>query len=144
MRQRRERIKAVLKVRELQEQQAAMEVARAVQAARGAEAHLSSLLQRYDAEVGLDLFTGDADVALRRRQQREFHAGAIVHGKDALRAANLEVERQQVLLVEKSKAVRGLEKLDAGLGERMDEDIKRDLQRLTDDLTTSQHVRSTP
>lgn len=136
MNAKRTRLATVLRVRKVQELQAAGDLARAVNAAREADRVLGALHARYDAHRDLD--RGDALVPdrLRDRERRVLHAQAIQAGRRQLQDAQAVADRRRIELMARTQAVRAMERLDERARVEEDAEHLRHDVREADDRAT--------
>lgn len=108
----RDRIGTVLRVRRVQELEAAGGLARAGAAAREAERVLSALHAHYDQQRDVDVRDGCVPDRVRDHQVRSLQAQSIQRARAQVRS-NLEaVEEHRRLLMARTQAVRAMERLD--------------------------------
>lgn len=114
----RSRIDAVLRVRRVQELQAAGELASARNELQAAEHALDAARDHYAERRGLDLRGGMVPDVRADRQTRELHARRIQMARISVRQLVDRVEERRVALTERTRAVKGLERLDERLAEQ--------------------------
>lgn len=119
------RIQAVLRVRRIQEQQAAAEMARAQVAVRQANAALAALHDEYRAHNQLDAAGGEVPSVLDSTATRSRQAESVRRGRRAVNRAIVDVEERRIILTERSKAVKGLEKLEERLADETLIEVRR-------------------
>ncbi len=120
-----DRIRTVLRVRRIQELQAAGELARTSAAARAVEEQLVDLRRRYDDERHRDAGDDLVPARLRERTTRELQADAIRRGRDRVRDALSRVDDARLVLQVRSQAVRAMERLDERLAEEAAAELRR-------------------
>lgn len=129
----RRRIDAVLRVRRVQELQAAGELAAARAEVRDAEDRLGSARDRYDTRRDLDSMQDLVPVAIANRQVRELHAQTIQHARQTVKELVAKMEQRRIVLTERTQAVKGLERLDERLAAEQDIEERRAETRELDD-----------
>ncbi len=138
----RDRVSTVLRVRRVQEQQAAGELARATAAAREAERSLEAIHRHYERHRDLDRHDDLVPERLRSREVRALQAQAIQRGRAQVRAALAHAEEQRADLQLRSQAVKAMERLDERLGSAERAEDLRAERREVDDRTTTLAARS--
>ncbi len=134
MSSRTDRIGTVLRVRRIQEAQAAGETARAAQTAAETERVLGSLRQHYDRHRELDHSAGQVPDRLGDRLRREQQAQAIQRGRERVQAAVADLEARRRDLVVRTQAVRAMERLDERLRAERSAELARIERRDLDEL----------
>lgn len=119
----RNRIDVVLRVRRVQELQAAGDLAAARLEAEAAGARLGEARDRYDANRDLDDMRALVPASLADRQVRELHARTIQRARLHVKELLAKIEERQIVLTERTQAVKGLERLDERLA--IDEETER-------------------
>lgn len=109
---RRDRISTVLRVRRVQQLQAAGDLAVATAAAREADRCLGMLQRHYDQHRSLDHRDDPVPERSRDHQQRVLQASAIQRGRARVKEAVGTMEERRRLLQVRSQAVRAMERLD--------------------------------
>lgn len=133
MSDKRDRIGTVLRVRRVQELQAAGEMARVTMALRESERVLSDLHIRYDARRVLDGQDGLVPERLGDRTLRVLDAEAIQRGRENVRSAVALVESRRNELLERTRAVKAMERLDERLAEEELVELRRQEVRELDE-----------
>lgn len=113
----RSRIDVVLRVRRVQELQAAGVLAAARAEAERAQADLDAARDRYDVHRHRDHLDAVVSIAVAERQVRELHARTIQQARLTVKEMVAKMEQRRAELQERSQAVKGLERLDERLAE---------------------------
>lgn len=142
MNRRRKRIETVLRVRRIQETQAAGEFTKASLAARQAEVSLSTSMVRYNSNRTLDLRADTVDAVLRDRETRVFQAKAIQLARQQVRDTIDAMEEHRDDLRIRTQAVKAMERLDERLRDEEEEDRLDQEQREADDRSRPQIDRA--
>ena len=119
------RLEAVLRVRRIEEEQAAAELAAANRALHLAEAELDRRLAHYQ-EIDGERGALPHDRFIAQRSQREHAANGVVAAGAARISAEAEVERTRELWAAAAMRVRALERLDERRREEHDTEVLRD------------------
>lgn len=108
----RDRIGTVLRVRRVQELEAAGGLARAGAAAREAERVLGALHAHYDRHRSIDAEHGRVPQRVRDHEVRSLQAQSIQRARAQVQANLAAVEDHRRLLMARTQAVRAMERLD--------------------------------
>lgn len=119
----RSRIDAVLRVRRVQELQAAGDLASARAEVRRAENRLENARDHYDANRDRDQMRDLVPTAVADRYVRELHALTIQQARLTVKELVAKMDERRVVLSERTQAVKGLERLDERLA--VDEETER-------------------
>ncbi len=119
----RNRIDVVLRVRRVQELQAAGDLAATRAEVQAAEMRLTDARDRYDANRDLDEMRDLVPASVADRQVRELHAQTIQRARLHVKELLAKMEARQIVLTERTQAVKGLERLDERLA--VDEETER-------------------
>lgn len=130
----RARIASVLRVRRVQELQAAGAMAKAGAASTEAERVLGALHRHYDQHRDLDRVDAAVPDRLRDHEVRTMHARAIQHGRERVKEAVAALDLAQREFQVRSQAVRAIERLDERLAEEEALEADRAERRELDDL----------
>lgn len=134
MNAKRTRVATVLRVRRVQEMQAAGELARATKAASESERRLDAVAERYDAARDVDARSGSVPERVPDRDRRVLQASAIQRGREQLRTALAHVEDRRVDLLARKAAVTAMERLDERLALEEDAETRREERRELDEF----------
>ena len=121
----RDRVATVLRVRRVQEMQAAGEMARAAAAAAEAELALTGVRRRYDDHRSLDAVDALVPDRLRDRDTRVLQARAIQRSRQRVQEAVAAVDARRLDLQVRSQAVRAMERLDERLAVEAEAEARR-------------------
>lgn len=138
----RDRIATVLRVRRVQELQAAGELAGATAAAREAERALGAIQRHYDRHRDLDGLDDVVPESLRIRERRDQQAAAIRRGREQVRAALARVDERRADLQLRSQAVKAMERLDERLAGEARAETERAERREVDDRSSTLAARA--
>lgn len=130
----RARVATVLRVRRVQELQAAGEFAKATQEAATVEASLRDADHRYQSGRDVDRRSGAVTERVPDRDARVLQATAIQRGRDQLRAALAHVEERRLDLLARKAAVTAMERLDERLADEEDAEARRVERRDLDEF----------
>lgn len=140
---RRDRISTVLRVRRVQQLQAAGELAVATAAAREADRCLGMLQRHYDQHRSVDHRDDPVPERSRDHQQRVLQASAIQRGRARVKEAVGTMEERRRLLQVRSQAVRAMERLDERIATEDEIDRRRAEVRELDERALLTSGRST-
>lgn len=129
----RSRIDAVLRVRRVQELQAAGELASARADVRRAEGRLEDARDHYDAHRDRDDMRDLVPTAVADRYVRELHALTIQQARLTVKELVAKMDERRVVLSERTQAVKGLERLDERLAVDQETERRRAETREIDD-----------
>ena len=139
----RDRIETVLRVRRVEERQAAADLARAAAVVHDAEAQLGAVRSRYEAGTVLDLVDDLVPARLRDRTIRTAQAEAIQRGRERVRDAVSTMTAKREILLARSQATRAMERLDERLAIEEEAEARRaEVRELDERATTAAGLRA--
>ncbi len=121
----RQRMATVLRVRRVQELQAAGDLARSRAAAQESERVLGALDRHYDGHRAIDHEDGPVATRLRDHQTRYLQAEAIQRARHRVAEAVEAMESRRTDLVVRTMAVRAMERLDERLADEEIIELRR-------------------